>query len=86
MDPKKTATAGNGGKDVSAPPPRKSGGIIAFFREVQREATKVTWPTWKETWLTTIMVLVMVGVMMTFFFIVDMVLNLGVRWLLGVAG
>ncbi len=57
-----------------------------FFREVRREASKVTWPTWKETYLTTIMVFIMVGVMMLFFFVVDAALNMGVRYLLGVSG
>ena len=38
------------------------------------KTSKVTWPTWKETYLTTIVVFIMVGVTMVFFF--------GVDWLL----
>ena len=53
-------------KDVAAAPARR-GGPLQFFQEVRREASKVTWPTWKETYLTTIMVFIMVGVTMVFF-------------------
>jgi len=84
-DAKKTATAETG-KDLPAPPRAKRGGLIQFFREVRREWDKVTWPTWKETYLTTILVFIMVGLMMLFFFLVDASLNVGVRWLLGVSG
>jgi preprotein translocase subunit SecE len=74
-------TADNAGKDV--PAPNKRGGVIQFFREVQRETSKVTWPTWKETWLTTVIVFIMVGLMMVFFFLVDYLLSFGERWLIG---
>ena len=79
-------TADSAGKDLPAPMPVKRGGVVQFFREVQRETSKVTWPTWKETWLTTVMVFIMVGLMMFFFFGVDWILALGERWLIGAAG
>ena len=56
---------------------------IQFFREVRQEATKVTWPTRKETLVTTGMVFVMVVLVALFFFAVDQILNLGVGTLLG---
>jgi len=59
-------------------------GPLQFFQEVRREAGKVTWPTWKETWLTTIMVFIMVLISMVFFFFVDWILGMGVRWLIGI--
>jgi preprotein translocase subunit SecE len=69
-------TAESAGKDLPAPP--KRGGVVQFFREVWREGIeKVTWPSWKETYLTTIMVFMMVGVMMVFFFFVDWFLSTG---------
>ncbi|HEX4078066.1 MAG TPA: preprotein translocase subunit SecE [Rhizomicrobium sp.] len=74
-------TADSAGKNVSAPP--KKGGVIQFAREVQRETSKVTWPTWKETWLTTVMVFIMVALLMMFFFMVDWTLSFGERWLIG---
>jgi preprotein translocase subunit SecE len=65
-------TADSAGKDASIPPPARRGGVVQFVREVWREGyEKVTWPTWKETYLTSIMVFIMVGVMMAFFFVVD---------------
>jgi preprotein translocase subunit SecE len=78
---KKTAdnTAGN-----LPAPARMSGGLLQFFRDVRREGIdKVTWPTWKETWLTTVVVFIMVTLMMFFFFGVDWVLSYGERLLIG---
>jgi preprotein translocase subunit SecE len=54
-----------------------------FAREVRREVAKVTWPTRKETTVTTGMVFVMVIVASMFFLAVDQVLALGVRTILG---
>jgi len=76
-------TADTAGKELPAPVPARRGGVIQFFREVQRETSKVTWPSWRETWLTTVMVFIMVGLMMLFFFVVDWSLAFGERWLIG---
>jgi preprotein translocase subunit SecE len=38
-----------------------------FIQEVRQEVSKVTWPTWKEVWITTLMVLVMVTLAAIFF-------------------
>ena len=79
--------ADSAGKDLPAPAPVKRTGIVQFFREVYREGyEKVTWPSWKETWLTTIMVFIMVGLTMVFFFAVDLVLSYGESWILKAAG
>jgi preprotein translocase subunit SecE len=56
---------------------------IEFFQQVRREARKVTWPSWKETWLTTMMVFIMVGLTMVFFAVVDFVLQYGEYFLIG---
>ncbi len=72
---------------MPAPAPVRRTGVAQFFREVWREGIeKVTWPTWKETWLTTIMVFIMVGLTMVFFFFVDYLLAMGERWIIGAAG
>ena len=63
-----------------------AGEAMQFFQEVRREMSKVTWPSWKETWLTTMMVFIMVGFTMVFFFVVDTVLAYGERLLIGAAG
>ena len=54
-----------------------------FITQVRQETAKVTWPTRKETVVTTGMVFVMVAVMAVFFFFVDQVLAFGVRLVLG---
>ena len=77
-------TADPAGKDL--PTPIRKGGLIQLIQEVRREMSKVTWPTWKETYLTTIMVFIMVGITMVFFFGVDWILALGERWLIGALG
>lgn len=48
---------------------------LRFATEVQQEAKKVTWTTWRETLITTIMVFVMVLLAAAFFFAVDSVLR-----------
>jgi len=55
-----------------------------FFREVRREASKVTWPTRKETLVTTGMVFVMVIVAAIFFLIVDQIIAVAVQLILGI--
>ncbi len=59
---------------------------LEFIRQVRQEAAKVTWPTRKETAITTGMVFVMVFVMAVFFFVADQILALGVRTILGLGG
>jgi preprotein translocase subunit SecE len=71
-------------KDVTPTPVRRGGNPFQFFAEVRREASKVTWPSWKETYLTTIMVFIMVVLSMTFFAVVDYALGVGLNLLLGV--
>jgi preprotein translocase subunit SecE len=79
---KKKKPAQSATKDVPAPAAKRIG-MVQFIREVRRETSKVTWPTWKETWLTTVMVFIMVGLTMVFFFAVDWALALGERVLIG---
>jgi len=54
-----------------------------FFRQVRREASKVTWPTPKEAGITSVMVFIMVMIMAVFFLGVDFFLNMGIQSLLG---
>ena len=56
-----------------------------FLQEVRAEAQKVTWPTRKETTITTIMVFVMVVIASIFFLLADQVMRLAVRFLLGIS-
>ncbi len=57
---------------------------LEFLREVRREAEKVTWPTRRETVITTGLVLVMVILAALFFFFVDYGLSFVVELLLGI--
>ena len=57
--------------------------IAEFVQQVRQELTRVTWPTRKETMVTTAMVFVMVFVAAAFFFVVDQVLSYGVKVLFG---
>jgi preprotein translocase subunit SecE len=52
-----------------------------FFRQVRQEVSKVTWPTRKETMITTAMVFVMVVLASLFFMAVDWILGTAVDWL-----
>ncbi len=57
-----------------------------FIQQVRAEGAKVTWPTRKETVVTTVMVLIMVTLASVFFFLADQVLQLFVRFVLGIGG
>ena len=57
-----------------------------FFRAVRQEAAKVTWPTRKETSISTAMVFVFVILASIFFLLVDQVLQFGVKFLFGLGG
>ncbi len=57
-----------------------------FVRQVRQEASKVTWPTRKETLQATGMVLAMVAFAAVFFFLVDLVLAELVQRVLSVRG
>jgi preprotein translocase subunit SecE len=65
------------------PAPRRAFNPVRFWNEVVREMKKVTWPSWKETYLTSIMVFIMVGITMVFFFAVDSALQYGEYLLIG---
>jgi preprotein translocase subunit SecE len=77
----KNRTADGSGVPETTPARRRTN-PIQFFGEVRREISKVTWPTWKETYLMTIMVFIMVGLMMGFFTVVDLLLGMGTQWVL----
>jgi preprotein translocase subunit SecE len=55
-----------------------------FLQEVRSEAQKVTWPTRRETMITTIMVFVMVGVAGVYFALADQVIRYVVTLVLGI--
>jgi preprotein translocase subunit SecE len=56
---------------------------VEFIQDVRNEASKVTWPTRRETLITTAMVFVMVVIAAIFFLIVDQIIKWGLGFLLG---
>ena len=53
-----------------------------FIRQVRHEASKVVWPTRRETVMTAVMVLIMTSLLAIFFLGVDSVFSTIVKWLL----
>ena len=56
-----------------------------FVREVRAEMARVTWPSRKETLVTTGLVFAMVALAAMFFFLVDQFIGMGVRVLFGMS-
>lgn len=57
---------------------------VQYIQQVRAETKKVTWPTRKETLVTTAMVFVMVAIACVFFFLVDQLIQLGIGAVLGI--
>ena len=67
---------------VEAPAPKKRTSLPQFIAEVRAEARKVTWTSRKETWITSVMVFIMVLLTALFFVVVDTLLGHGMQLLL----
>ena len=57
---------------------------VEFVREVRAEVSKVTWPTRRETMITTSMVFIFVVIAALFFLVADKIIGFVVRTLLGI--
>jgi preprotein translocase subunit SecE len=57
-----------------------------FFKQVRQEVSKVTWPTRRETMVSTAMVFVMVVIMSLFFLVVDQFFAHTVKLIFGLGG
>ncbi len=55
---------------------------FTFLQQVRQEVSKVTWPTRRETLVTTIMVFIMIVLAAFFFLAVDQILSLVIGALL----
>jgi len=55
-----------------------------FFQEVRQETNKVTWPSRKETGITTAMVFVFAAAAAIFFLLADQVIRMFVTLVLGI--
>ncbi len=57
---------------------------FTFLQQVRAEAGKVTWPSRRETMISTVMVLVFAVIAMVFFFTADQIMAYAVELILGV--
>jgi preprotein translocase subunit SecE len=55
-----------------------------FLQEVRQEAAKITWPSRRETAITTLMVFIMATLAGVFFFIADQFIRLFIQLVLGI--
>jgi len=64
------------------PAPKKRTTIPQFVGQVRAEARKIVWPSRKETWITSVMVFIMVIIATVFFAVVDFGLSFVMKFLL----
>lgn len=58
-------------------------GPIEFIKQVRQEMSRVTWPTRKETTVSTMMVFVMVAISAVFLFFADQIISFLIQLILG---
>ncbi len=71
-------------KTATPSAPKKRTSIPEFARQVRAEGRKITWTSRKETWITSVMVFIMVAIAAVFFFATDTVIRIAITWLLRV--
>ena len=81
----KTAAAMSSPAAVAQSQPKKKTNPAQFLKEVRAEARKITWTSRKETWITSVMVAIMVALAAVFFMVVDLALQFGVTQILKLA-
>ena len=69
---------------AEATAPKKRTSIPQFASQVRAEGRKIVWPSRKETWITSVMVLIMVVIAAIFFFVVDAGLSVASRFILAI--
>jgi len=81
----KTAAAMAPASALAQTPPKKKTSIAQFTREVRAEARKITWTSRRETWITSVMVAIMVVMAAAFFFVVDLGVSFSINQILKLA-
>jgi preprotein translocase subunit SecE len=56
---------------------------FVFLQQVRQETAKVTWPSRRETMISTVMVLAFAAIAMLFFFSADIIMGFAVEKILG---
>jgi preprotein translocase subunit SecE len=59
---------------------------LQFLQQTRAEVGKIVWPNRREVTLTTVMVIVMATITAIFFFLVDTLINFGLRGLFDLLG
>jgi preprotein translocase subunit SecE len=78
-------TAGNAAATtvtVDDAAPKKRTSPAQFFSQVRAEGRKIVWPSRKETWITSVMVFIMVVIASIFFWVVDTGLGFAFRYII----
>ncbi|HEV2080892.1 MAG TPA: preprotein translocase subunit SecE [Brevundimonas sp.] len=80
------ASAGASAATVTVEPatPKVRTSPVQFFSQVRAEGRKIVWPSRKETWITSVMVFIMVVIAAAFFWGVDFGLGFIVNRLLAI--
>ena len=74
-----------GTSEANSPAPQKKRvGPFKFFRQVRDEASKVTWTSYRETWVASVMVAIMVILAAIFFYATDSLVKLLVGFATGI--
>ncbi len=71
-------------RQVVAPKKKPRTSPLEFLAQVRQEGEKVTWPTRKETLITSVMVFVMAVVASIFFLAADFIMQKAVALVLGI--
>jgi len=79
------AALASSGAEAPAQPPKKKTSPAQFMREVRAEGRKIHWTSRKETWITSVMVAIMVVLAAIFFSIVDVAISFGITQILKLA-
>ncbi|MFC5345239.1 preprotein translocase subunit SecE [Brevundimonas staleyi] len=82
--PQMAAAASASTVAVDAPTPKVRTSPAQFAGQVRAEARKIVWPSRKETWITSVMVFIMVLIASIFFWIVDAGLGFASRFILAI--
>ena len=67
---------------TTAAVPKKRTSPTQFFREVRAEGRKITWTSRRETWITSVMVAIMVVLAAVFLSLIDLIIGSGMALIL----
>ena len=80
-----TAQPAIAGAAAAADAPKKPRvSVPQFINQVNAERRKIVWPSRKETWITSVMVFIMVAIASVLFFLVDTGLAFASRFILAI--